>query len=324
MVLHTWGQRLQHHPHVHCVVPAGGLVAGRDRWIHARPTLLPPDAGAAPGLSRANSSPGYARPFAQRRLSFPGASQPLGPRAPPSARCSGRSIARRGWSTRSRPLAAPPTCCTTSRGTPTASPSPITGSSPSPTTPCRFGGRTIDTAVSPDADARRRRVSPALPPARPAEALRPHPLLRLPRVAVPHPRTSRSVARRCARGHATATSRTASSPRTDDAHVAVPPLRGAHAHRRTADRATALPRTRSSRASSMTPRKPRALAPPARSSRARTRVRRRCVRTCGIDALALARRIAPPAVCRRRLGQARAPSRARSDRRGSSRLNGHS
>jgi hypothetical protein len=23
MVLHTWGQRLQHHPHIHCVVPMG-------------------------------------------------------------------------------------------------------------------------------------------------------------------------------------------------------------------------------------------------------------------------------------------------------------
>ena len=28
-VLHTWGQNLQHHPHVHCVVPGGGLVARR-------------------------------------------------------------------------------------------------------------------------------------------------------------------------------------------------------------------------------------------------------------------------------------------------------
>jgi hypothetical protein len=32
-VLHTWGQNLQHHPHVHCVVPAGGLSPGGDRWV---------------------------------------------------------------------------------------------------------------------------------------------------------------------------------------------------------------------------------------------------------------------------------------------------
>src|SRR5439155_27135604 len=33
-VLHTWGQNLQHHPHVHCVIPAGGLSPDGKRWIH--------------------------------------------------------------------------------------------------------------------------------------------------------------------------------------------------------------------------------------------------------------------------------------------------
>lgn len=32
-VLHTWGQTLIHHPHIHCVVPAGGFAPGRTRWI---------------------------------------------------------------------------------------------------------------------------------------------------------------------------------------------------------------------------------------------------------------------------------------------------
>ena len=32
-VLHTWGQTLVHHPHIHCVVPAGGFAPGRIRWI---------------------------------------------------------------------------------------------------------------------------------------------------------------------------------------------------------------------------------------------------------------------------------------------------
>ena len=35
-VLHTWGQNLQHHPHVHCVIPAGGLSADGFRWVHPR------------------------------------------------------------------------------------------------------------------------------------------------------------------------------------------------------------------------------------------------------------------------------------------------
>jgi hypothetical protein len=35
-VLHTWGQNLHHHPHVHCVVPGGGPSADRVRWIGCR------------------------------------------------------------------------------------------------------------------------------------------------------------------------------------------------------------------------------------------------------------------------------------------------
>ena len=35
-VLHTWGQNLQHHPHVHCVIPAGGLSPDHSRWIHPK------------------------------------------------------------------------------------------------------------------------------------------------------------------------------------------------------------------------------------------------------------------------------------------------
>lgn len=35
-VLHTWGQNLLHHPHVHCVVPAGGISPDGTRWIRCR------------------------------------------------------------------------------------------------------------------------------------------------------------------------------------------------------------------------------------------------------------------------------------------------
>jgi hypothetical protein len=34
-VLHTWSQKLLHHPHVHCVVPAGGLAPDHTQWIAA-------------------------------------------------------------------------------------------------------------------------------------------------------------------------------------------------------------------------------------------------------------------------------------------------
>ena len=41
-VLHTWGQNLQHHPHVHCVVPGGGISPDGKRWIACRPGFFLP------------------------------------------------------------------------------------------------------------------------------------------------------------------------------------------------------------------------------------------------------------------------------------------
>ena len=41
-ILHTWGQQLQHHPHLHCVVPGGGLSADGERWISCRPGFFLP------------------------------------------------------------------------------------------------------------------------------------------------------------------------------------------------------------------------------------------------------------------------------------------
>ena len=41
-VLHTWNQKLQLHPHVHCVVPAGGLSRDHRRWIRSHPRFFLP------------------------------------------------------------------------------------------------------------------------------------------------------------------------------------------------------------------------------------------------------------------------------------------
>ena len=41
-VLHTWGQNLQHHPHVHCVVPGGGIAPDGEHWIACRPGFFLP------------------------------------------------------------------------------------------------------------------------------------------------------------------------------------------------------------------------------------------------------------------------------------------
>jgi hypothetical protein len=39
-VPHTWGQALTHHPHIHCVVPGGGLSPDGTRWIASRPNFF--------------------------------------------------------------------------------------------------------------------------------------------------------------------------------------------------------------------------------------------------------------------------------------------
>ncbi len=39
-VLHTWGSALTHHPHVHCIVPGGGISLDGGRWISCRPNFF--------------------------------------------------------------------------------------------------------------------------------------------------------------------------------------------------------------------------------------------------------------------------------------------
>jgi hypothetical protein len=41
-VLHTWGQQLHHHPHLHCVLPAGGVAPDGTRWLPCRPHFFLP------------------------------------------------------------------------------------------------------------------------------------------------------------------------------------------------------------------------------------------------------------------------------------------
>jgi hypothetical protein len=47
-VLHTWGSALTHHPHVHMIVPGGGISADGSRWVSCRPNFILP----VPVLSR--------------------------------------------------------------------------------------------------------------------------------------------------------------------------------------------------------------------------------------------------------------------------------
>jgi len=75
-VLHTWGQTLQHHPHIHCVIPAGGLSLDHQRWIRPRyPFLLP--VKVLSRIFRGKFVSGLKRAFRQGKLVFLGSLKPL-------------------------------------------------------------------------------------------------------------------------------------------------------------------------------------------------------------------------------------------------------
>ena len=41
-VLQTWGSALTHHPHIHMIVPGGGISLDGQRWVSSRPAFLLP------------------------------------------------------------------------------------------------------------------------------------------------------------------------------------------------------------------------------------------------------------------------------------------
>jgi hypothetical protein len=75
-VLHTWGQTLQIHPHIHCVIPAGGLSSDHQRWVHPRyPFFLP--VKVLSRVFRGKFIAGLKRTFHQGKLKFPGSMKQL-------------------------------------------------------------------------------------------------------------------------------------------------------------------------------------------------------------------------------------------------------
>ena len=75
-VLHTWGQNLLAHPHVHCVVPAGGLSSDGSRWVQARTTFFLP-VKVLSRVFRGKFVAGLKRAFRAGQLVFPGCLEAL-------------------------------------------------------------------------------------------------------------------------------------------------------------------------------------------------------------------------------------------------------
>jgi hypothetical protein len=75
-ILHTWGQNLLLHPHIHCVVPAGGLAPDHQRWIHPKYAFFLP-VKVLGRVCRRKFIRGLRRAFRQKKLRFSGAASAL-------------------------------------------------------------------------------------------------------------------------------------------------------------------------------------------------------------------------------------------------------
>jgi Putative transposase/Transposase zinc-binding domain len=99
-VLHTWSQTLIDHPHLHCLVPAGGIAHDGRRWIGCRNGFFLP-VRVLSRLFRGKILAGLRAAYEAGDLSFPGAIEPL---AQPGAFAALlRTIARRNFVVYSKP-----------------------------------------------------------------------------------------------------------------------------------------------------------------------------------------------------------------------------
>ena len=124
-VLHTWGQNLQHHPHVHCVVPAGGLSLDHQRWVHPRYAFFLP-VKVLGRVFRGKFIAGLKQAFQQKQLQVSGQLKGLAEQKAFHAFL--RPLFRKDWVVYANgPSGAPNMSCTIWPATHIGSLSPITG-----------------------------------------------------------------------------------------------------------------------------------------------------------------------------------------------------
>ena len=97
-VLHTWGQTLEHHPHVHCLIAGGGLAPDGSRWIACRPGFFLP-VRVLGRLFRGKFLHHLNKAY--EKLVFHGRLAPL--RRPAAFRSYLKSLHRRDWVVYSKP-----------------------------------------------------------------------------------------------------------------------------------------------------------------------------------------------------------------------------
>jgi hypothetical protein len=99
-VLHTWGQNVLHHPHVHCVIPAGGISLDHQRWVRPRYAFFLP-VRVLSRVFRGKFTAGLKRAFRKRQLIFPGSLHALAHE--PAFRSFLRSLFRQDWVVYAKP-----------------------------------------------------------------------------------------------------------------------------------------------------------------------------------------------------------------------------
>jgi len=105
-ILHTWGQNLLLHPHIHCVVPAGGLSANHKSWIRPKYAFfLPVDVLSS--VFRAKFVHGLRKAFRKRKLILSGSTAPL--RNPKRFAAFVDSLFRKPWVVYAKPAFGAPT-----------------------------------------------------------------------------------------------------------------------------------------------------------------------------------------------------------------------
>src|SRR2546425_3377320 len=145
-ILHTWGQNLSQHLHLHCVVTGGALTQDGARWIAAPPGFLFPVRALA-RVFRGKYLQALHRAFTTGKLLFAGSLASL---AEPEAFATWlRDLRQPDWVVYAkRPVAGPTQVLEYLGGTPTASRAPTSGSSATPTEALAYAGETTPTATA--------------------------------------------------------------------------------------------------------------------------------------------------------------------------------
>ncbi len=99
-VLHSWGQNLMHHPHVHCVIPAGGLSPDHKAWVRPRYRFFLP-VKVLSRIFRGKFVAGLKRAYRNNELCLPGDLQPLA--QDKAFRSFLRSLFRQDWFVYAKP-----------------------------------------------------------------------------------------------------------------------------------------------------------------------------------------------------------------------------